>query len=267
MRKNKPLKTSPRKHASKPGRTVRKTHHAVPRNARADRPATRGSRATSRGSDPVADRAQELARIAKDLDNHKRELPYGEFEKWALTAHPQFPIQVLRGLRKAHCVFGEELARLFQQLGQKKVFLLLGLEDPWAPLKEGLQMADSKDQLPLDKMSVNQIREAIRTHGLYQHATGSRPGASVWGPLSTVYTRLSALWPKLKGTSADVLGTQIRPRHMKQLEKFHHLLADVIVKIEQVITPGKRPSAGKRSPRGKRGSARRGSSRSSSFLA
>jgi len=194
-----------------------------------------------RGATParsVSNRAKELARIARDLDQHKSVLAYGEFEKWALNTYKAFPIQVLRYLRKAHRTFGKDLERLFDRYGQKKVFLLLGLDDPWAPVRQGVTLPGLKGLSALDTLSVKQLREAVRDQ--IRTVTPGRQdnrAPTLLGGLSTVYDRLSNIWPRLRNapviTVAGARGNGTRQR----LERFRTMLEEVLGKIDQVLEP------------------------------
>ena len=189
-------------------------------------------------------RARELADVARTLDEKKGSLPYGEFEKWALKAFPRYPIQVLRYLRKAHRVFGRDLARLLERLGQKKVFLLVGLDDPWAPLKDGIPSGTSREKQPLEQFSVSQLRRAIRART--QTESQAQPG---WGTLGSALERISTLWPRVQKTApASALR---RDSARKQLERFRALLSEALTHLDQVLTsnvlPGK-PAAPRANP-------------------
>lgn len=184
-------------------------------------------------------RARELAEIARTLDEKKGALPYGEFERWALKAFPKYPIQVLRYLRKAHRVFGKDLSRLLERHGQKKVFLLVGLEDPWAPLRDGIPTDGSREALPLERFSVSQLRRAIRVK--IQRESQGRDG---WGALGTAIERVTSLWPRVQ--KQPPAAAMRRDGARKQLEKFRGLLADVLGQLDLVLDgKAKRPVAPK----------------------
>lgn len=172
-------------------------------------------------------RARELAEIARSLDEKKSSLPYGEFEKWALKAFPKYPIQVLRYLRKAHRVFGKELGRLLERHGQKKVFLLVGLEDPWAPLKDGISSDGGREKLPLERFSVSQLRKAIR-----MRVQTESQGRNGWGALGAALERVTTAWPRVQKQSPGRDGAR------RQLESFRGLLAEALGHLDLVLNGG-----------------------------
>lgn len=202
-------------------------------------------------------RARELAEIARSLDEKKGTLPYGEFEKWALKTFPKYPIQVLRYLRKAHRVFGKELGRLLERHGQKKVFLLVGLEDPWTPLKDGISEGAGRERQPLEKYSVSQLRRVIRTK--LQMESQGKDG---WGQLGETLDRVSTLWPRVQRQAPTAVLKREAAR--KQLERFRGLLADALSHLDQVLTGGAKPVA--RKPASKPVNGRRNGRRDAGFL-
>jgi len=177
-----------------------------------------------------------LAAVARDLDLHKSDLPYGAFEKWALKTHPAFPIQVMRYLRKAHGIFGGDLERLLERYGQKKVFLLLGLSDPWSAVREGIPNRGGRERVPLKDLSVKELRSAIQVvlrSG--KGRTGERRHDGVWGNLSTSIERLGAIWPSIKETRLGSSGRS-GPGYVRQrLKKFRIALEDVLGKVNAVL--------------------------------
>ena len=180
-----------------------------------------------------AQRARELATIGRTLDRGKNELAYGEFERWALDQFPAFPIQVLRYLRKAHRTFGKDLVRLLARYGQKKVFLLVGLENPWAPVHDGIPWGVNGSRVALEKLSVNQLRHAIR----HQNGRAAPRVGDGWGNLSTTFTRINALWPRVQKLPVGVALTRDGAR--RQLERFRTLLGEVVGHLDALLSkPG-----------------------------
>jgi hypothetical protein len=215
-------------------RRVRKPNRAdLSGNSRA----VSSSRLSRRSGQPAPEaRARELAAVARDLDQHKSDLPYGAFEKWALKTHPAFPIQVMRYLRKAQGIFGGDLERLLERYGQKKVFLLLGLSDPWSAVREGIPHRAGRDRVPLKDLSVKQLRSAIQ---LIVRAgkgrSGERQQDTVWGNLSTSIERLGAIWPSLKESRLGS-GGRSGPSYVRQrLKKFRSALEDTLGKVNAVL--------------------------------
>lgn len=213
----------------------------------------------SRGT---ARRARELADTARTLDERKSALPYGEFEKWALKAFPKYPIQVLRYLRKAHRVFGKDLARLLERLGQKKVFLLVGLDDPWEPLKDGISQPGARERTPLERLSVSQLRHLIRVRNNTESA-----GRDGWGTLGTTVARITTLWPRVQKQAPAV--SLRRDTARKQLERLRALLSEAIGEVDTVLGGEDRP-APRRAERGGttilRPASKPGSRRDAGFL-
>ena len=188
----------------------------------------RASGGRSSGSRASGSRARDLAGIARTLDERKRDLAYGEFERWALKAYPQYPIQVLRYLRKAHRIFGKDLPRLLERFGQKKVFLLVGLDDPWAPIQDGISPGDSGEKTPLEQFSVSQLREVIRR----QNGMESR-GRNGWGSIDSTLGRIATLWPRVQKASPHA--TLRRESARRQFDRFRALLREALGQLDAVL--------------------------------
>lgn len=184
-------------------------------------------------TETAGERARRMAAIARELDDRKKQLAYGEFERWAVKAHPQYPIQVLRYLRKAHRVFGRELARLLEKHGQKKIFLLLCLDDPWAPLREGIRAA-GRDGVALGELSVTQLREAVRPL--------MAKGGAGWGGVAGAIEKWSALWPRIKRAQLAVV-IQRTSGARGELERFRAQLAEAVGHLDEVLGAARRKPA------------------------
>lgn len=173
-------------------------------------------------------RARVLSDIARTLHERKSVLAYGEFEKWALRAFPRYPIQVLRYLRKAHRTFGKELPLLLERLGQKKVFLLVGLDDPWAPIRDGISHDGGHENVPVEQLSVSQLRQLIST----RNGTESRDRDG-WGPLGASMARIASLWSQVE--KHPLASTLRRDGARRQLERFRALLRDALAWLDHVL--------------------------------
>jgi hypothetical protein len=181
-----------------------------------------------------------MARMARLLDHGKARLPYGEFERWARARYPTHPIQVLRYLRKAHRVFGRDLARLLERHGQKKVFLLLGLPDPRAPLSEGIRIDGSGAPRALDAVTVGDLRRAVQT-------SVRRSGTSVaqWGVLRGALDRLQSVWPRLTAMPAALIASGAALGTRSRLVRLRSVLSDLMTRIDQILIDG---SSAERAP-------------------
>jgi hypothetical protein len=189
---------------------------------------------SKRVTDSAADRARRMAAIARELDERKKQLAYGEFERWAAKAHPEYPIQVLRYLRKAHRVFGRDLPRLLEKHGQKKVFLLLCLDDPWAPLREGIRAA-GREGVPLTELSVTELRAAVRP-------LMARGGAGGWGGVAGAIAKWSSLWPRIKRAQLAIVVERASGARA-ELERFRAQLAEAVGHLDEVLGQPRRKPA------------------------
>jgi hypothetical protein len=192
-------------------------------------------------------RARELAEIARALDTKKKELAYGEFERWAVRTYPKYPIQVLRYLRKANRVFGRDLPRLLAQHGQKKVFLLVGLADPWEPLRDGVAAAGGA-RTPLSELSVSQLRARLRERG--------GVGGAAWGGVSLAIDRVSALWPRLKRVPLALALVKV-PHARRQLERFRDVLRGMLGQVDEALATAARATGAPARARRAKAPARR----------
>jgi hypothetical protein len=179
-------------------------------------------------------RARELARIARDLDQHKSLLAYGKFESWATSTYSQFPIQVLRYLRKSYRVFGKDLQLMFERYGQKKVFLLLGLDDPWSPVEHGLKQRTG-GTAQVEELSVKQLRNLLRGMIRRSGCTGRSSSRATLGGLSILYERLSTLWPRVRNASIPSVAGPNEADARRRLERFRNMLEELLGKIEQAL--------------------------------
>lgn len=176
-----------------------------------------------------------MAAIARQLDERKKRLAHGEFEKWAVRAYPRYSIQVLRYLRKAHRVFGEELKPLLERHGQKKVFLLVGLDDPWGPVRDGIAGT------ALTELSVRELRAAVRQARAGQAPHGRAGG---WSGVAIAIERWAAVWPRLKSMRLDVVVERTSGAR-QQLERFRATLREAVGHLDEVLAPrpARRPSS------------------------